>query len=112
MTNGITLKKEKAPMNHNAEHVSSSSLLKGNRCIVKSSYLHATSHVARGVPERGNTDDIVREPYDDRGDGPASQNRHGGCCVPNNTYSVLYPEMGRSAKKGSRVVMRIATARE
>src|SRR5215470_13572786 len=51
-------------------------LTKGTRCIVESYSLHATSHCARGVPELGNTDDIVCEPYDDRGDGPASQNRH------------------------------------
>src|SRR5215475_13917818 len=87
-------------------------LTKGTRCIVESYSLHATSHCARGVPELGNKDDIVREPYDDRGDGPASQNRHGGCCVPHNTYCVLYPEIGRSAKKGSRVVIRISMTRE
>src|SRR5262249_11229730 len=86
-------------------------LTKGNRCIVESYYLHATSHCARGVPELGNKDDIVREPYYNIGDGPASQNRHSGCCVPNNTCSVLYPENGRRAKQGSRVVMRLSTVR-
>src|SRR5262245_47320054 len=35
-------------------------LTKGHRCIVKSYSLHATSHFARGVPELGNKDDIVR----------------------------------------------------
>ena len=60
MKNVITLKKDKAQMSQNAENVSSSSLLKGNRCIVESYYLHATSHCARGLPELGNKDDIVR----------------------------------------------------
>src|SRR5215831_14745320 len=86
-------------------------LTKGHRCIVESFYLHATSHCARGVPKLGHTDDIVREPSYNRGDGPASQNRHGGCCVPHTTDSVLYPEIGRRAKQGSRVVMRLSTVR-
>jgi hypothetical protein len=83
MKNGANWKKDKAQMSPNAEHVSSNSVLQGNRCIVESDDLHATSYCARGVPELGNKDDSVREPYYDRGDGPASQNRHGGCCVPN-----------------------------
>ena len=83
MKNGANWKKAKAQMSQNAEHVSSNSVLQDNRCIVESDDPHATSHCARGWPERGNKDDSVREPYDDRGDGPASQNRHGGCCVPN-----------------------------
>ena len=83
MKNGANWKNDKAQMSQNAEHVSSSSVLKGTRCIVERYDLHATSHCARGVPERGNKADSVRAPYYDRGDGPASQNRHGGCCVPN-----------------------------
>jgi hypothetical protein len=59
MKNGTNVKKDKAQMRQNDEHVSYSSVLKGNRCLVESAYLHATSHCARGLPELGNTDDIV-----------------------------------------------------